>query len=59
MSKPISRFKRPEITDIVFDVNLLFASNFSTLVVDQESWGAGIVSILPLGAEMIRDEIRL
>ena len=52
VSEPITRFKRHEITDIVFDVNLQFGTNFSTLVVDQESWETGIISVLPLRNEI-------
>ena len=59
VSKPISRFKRHEITDIVFDINLQFGTNFSTLVVDQESWETGMISVLPLRNEIMRDGIRL
>ena len=59
VSEPITRFKRHEITDIVFDVNLKFGTNFSTLVVDQESWETGIISVLPLRNEIMRDGIRL
>lgn len=59
VSEPISRFKRHEITNIVFDTNLEFGTNFSTLVVDQESWETGIVSVLPLKDEIMRDGIRL
>jgi predicted nucleotidyltransferase len=59
VSEPISRFKRHEITDIVFDVNLEFGTNFSTLVVDKESWETGMLSVLPLRDEIIRDGIRL
>jgi predicted nucleotidyltransferase len=59
VSEPITRFKRHEITDIVFDVNLQFGTNFSTLVVDQESWETGIISVLPLRNEIMRDGIRL
>ncbi|EFK05677.1 toxin-antitoxin system, toxin component family protein [delta proteobacterium NaphS2] len=59
ISEPISRFKRHEITDIVFDVNLQFGTNFSTLVVDQESWDTGMISVLPLKDEIMRDGIRL
>ncbi|MCF8142430.1 MAG: nucleotidyltransferase domain-containing protein [Deltaproteobacteria bacterium] len=59
VSEPISRFKRHEITDIVFDVNLEFGTNFSTLVVDQDSWETGMLSVLPLRDEIIRDGIRL
>ena len=59
ISEPITRFKRHENTDIVFDVNLQFGTNFSTLVVDQESWETGIISVLPLRNEIMRDGIRL
>ena len=59
LSEPISRIKRHEITDIVFDANLQFGTNFSTLVVDQESWDTGIISVLPLRDEIIRDGIHL
>jgi predicted nucleotidyltransferase len=59
LSEPISRFKRHEITDIVFDVNLQFGTNFSTLVVDQESWETGMISVLPLRDEIMKDGIRL
>lgn len=59
ISKPITRFKRHEITDIVFDINLKFETNFSTLVVDQESWETGIISVLPLRDEILKDGIRL
>ena len=59
ISEPISRFKRHEITDIVFDVNLKFGTNFSTLVVDRESWETGMISVLPLRDEIMKDGIRL
>ena len=54
---PLTRFKRHEITDIVFEVNLRFDTNFSSLVVDKESWETGIISILPLRGEILRDGI--
>ena len=59
VSDPISRLKRHEITDIVFDVNLKFGTNFSTLVVDRESWESGLVSVLPLREEIMREGIHL
>lgn len=58
-SQPLTRFKRHEITDIVFEVNLQFGTNFSTLVVDQESWETGIISVLPLRDEILRDGVRV
>lgn len=59
VSKPLSRARRHEITDIVFEVNLEFGTNFSTLVVDQESWKTGMMSVLPVKDEITRDGIRL
>jgi predicted nucleotidyltransferase len=55
--KPLTRFERHEITDAVFDVNLRFNTNFSTLVVDSESWETGMISVLPIRDEILRDGI--
>ena len=59
VSEPLSRSKRHEITDIVFDVNLRFETNFSTLVVDRKSWESGLISVLPFRDEIKREGIRL
>lgn len=59
ISEPVSRLKRHEITDIVFDVNLEFGTNFSTLVVDRNSWDSGLISVLPLREEIMREGVRL
>jgi predicted nucleotidyltransferase len=58
-TEALTRFKRHEITDIVFEINLQFGTNFSTLVVDQESWETGMISVLPLRDEILREGIRL
>lgn len=58
-TEALTRFKRHEITDIVFEVNLKYDTNFSTLVVDQETWETGIISVLPLRYEILRDGIRV
>jgi len=58
-SQRLTRFERHEITDIVFDVNLQYDTNFSTLVVDQESWETGIISVLPLRDEIMKDGVRV
>ena len=58
-TETLTRFKRHEITDIVFEVNLNYDTNFSTLVVDQETWETGIISVLPLRDEILRDGIRV
>jgi predicted nucleotidyltransferase len=58
-SSPLTRFERHEITDVVFDVNLHYDTNFSTLVVDLKSWETGVISVLPLRDEIIRDGIQV
>ena len=56
---PLTRFERHEITNIVFDVNLHYDTNFSTLVVDKSAWETGIISVLPLHDEIIREGIQV
>lgn len=58
-SKPLTRFERHEITNVVFEVNLQHDTTFSTLVVDLKSWETGIISVLPVRDEIIRDGIRV
>lgn len=58
-SRPFTRFKRHEITDAVFEVNLRYDTNISTLVVDRKSWDSGLFSVLPLHAEIAREGTRL
>jgi len=58
-SQPLTRFERHKITNVVFDVNLSYDTNFSTLVLDLNSWEKGIFSILPIYDEIARDEILL
>ncbi|MBN1508044.1 MAG: nucleotidyltransferase domain-containing protein [Sedimentisphaerales bacterium] len=58
-NRPLTRCERHEITDAVFEVNLRHDTNFSTLVVDQESWEGGIISVLPIRDEIIRDGIQI
>lgn len=54
---PLKRTSRHQITDIVFEVNLEYDTNFSTLVVDRASWESGIFSVLPMREEIIRDAV--
>jgi len=58
-ANPIGRIQRHKITDIVFEINLKFDTNYSTTVVDKTSWEEGIFSILPLKKEILRDGIAL
>jgi predicted nucleotidyltransferase len=57
--KALPRTIRHQITDIVFEINLRYDTNFSTLVVDQASWESGAFSVLPLREEILREGIAL
>jgi predicted nucleotidyltransferase len=54
-----SRFARHAITDVAFEVNLRYGTNFSTLVVDRKAWDMGAFTVLPLRDEILRDGIPL
>ena len=58
-SDPLTRFERHEITNIVFEVNLQYETNFSNLVVDQKSWESGPISVLPLRDEIMKNGIQV
>jgi predicted nucleotidyltransferase len=58
-TKPLTRFERHKITDVVFEINLQYGTNFSTLVLDSGSWQAGPISVLPLRDEIFKDGIML
>jgi len=53
----LPRRVRHEITDIVFDVNLKYETNYSTFVVDHNSWIDGPYSILPIHDEITREGV--
>ena len=58
-ARPLSRVERHEITDAVFEVNLRYDTNVSTLVVDAESWENGLISVLPIRDEILRDGVQV
>ena len=58
-AEPLSRPGRHDITDVVFDVNLRYETNFSTLVLDQHAWETGAVAVLPLKEAILQDGIPL
>ena len=58
-AEPLSRPARHDITDVVFDVNLRYGTNFSTLVLDQHTWETGAVAVLPLKEAIMQDGIPL
>jgi len=53
----LQREVRHEITDVVFEVNLNFGTNYSTLVVDKNSWEKGPYSILPIFEEIEKEGV--
>jgi len=55
--RPLTRMERHRITDAVFDINLKHGTNFSTLVVDRQSWDEGLFSVLPIRDEVARNGI--
>ncbi len=55
--RPISRDTRDEITEAVFYINLRHDTNFSTLVVDRLSWDSGMLSVMPIHEEIIREGV--
>ncbi len=57
--KPMPRLMRHEITDLVFDVNLKYGTNFSTLVLDKHSWDKGVYSVLPIKEEILKEGVKL
>lgn len=54
----LNRETRHQITDIVFEINLKYNTNFSTLVLDKKNW-EGVYSVLPLKTEILRDGVIL
>jgi len=45
--RPISNKERNSISDVVFEVNLLYNTNFSTTTAEINEWENGILSVLP------------
>jgi len=54
---PLPRSVRHQITDIIFDINLRYGTNFSALVVDRTSWDTGPYSVLPLHDEIEKEAV--
>jgi predicted nucleotidyltransferase len=58
-TKPLTRTARHRITDAVFEVNLHYGTNLSTLVINRSAWEAGPVSVLPIRDEILKDGVPL
>lgn len=57
--RPLKRTVRHQITDVVFEINLQYDTNFSTLVVDRASWEDGLFSVLPIRDEILKEGVAL
>lgn len=53
----LDNWTRHDITDIITDINDEYETNFSSLVVDQENWHTGLISVLPIKTEISKDGI--
>lgn len=51
--------ERDRITSLILDVNLGHGTNISELIVDQHTWDVGLVSVLPIHANIEEEGIRL
>lgn len=56
-AQPLTRPMRHKITDAIFEVNLRYDTNFSSLVIDRRSWVAGTLSVLPLRDEILKEGV--
>ena len=55
----ISRTERHKITNVVFEVNLQFDTNFSSVVVDYNTWNKGPYSVIPFHEEILQFGIKV
>ena len=51
--------QRLAMCDIIFEVNLIYGTTISILVVDWETWKTGLWSVLPIKREIEIDGIHL
>jgi predicted nucleotidyltransferase len=55
----LSRLERHQITRLIFETNLQYNTNFSTLVVPLNSWESGLFSVLPIHRQIESDGVTL
>jgi predicted nucleotidyltransferase len=48
---------RNTISEIIFEVNYVYGTNLSVVVVDTFSWNKGVYSLIPLYSEVLRDGV--
>ena len=50
---------RDHITRLILDINLAYDTNLSELIIDRQTWDAGLHAALPIHAEIEEEGIRL
>ena len=55
--RSVSYDERHQITAVITDINLEFATNFSSIVVDRNSWENGPISHLPIKTNIEREGV--
>jgi len=58
-TEPLNRFERHKITNTIFEINLHYGTNYSSIVIDKNSWESGPISLLPIRDEIQRDGINI
>ncbi|MBC7325338.1 MAG: nucleotidyltransferase domain-containing protein [Moorella sp. (in: Bacteria)] len=58
-SRPVSHREQYAMVDEVCEVNLEYGSNISLLIVDGDNWERGLLSAMPLRAEVERDGVAI
>jgi uncharacterized protein len=55
----LGRTERHAITRLIFTVNLEYDTNFSSMVVDKQSWEKGAISVSPIHREILSEGINV
>jgi predicted nucleotidyltransferase len=55
----LPRSERHRITRLVFEINLQYDTNFSTLVIPLSAWESGVFSVLPIHRQIQKEGIAL
>ena len=50
---------RNRISNVTLDINLEYDTNLSELIVDQQAWDEGLLTVLPIYAEIQEQRIQL
>ena len=59
LTEPPTTQVRDRITSLILDINLAYDTNLSELIVDQQTWDAGLHAALPIHVEIEAEGIQL